>query len=210
MTAIPAIEIRPATLNELEIAEQLRATVFQETSPTAIKRVAIQKQVRVRLKIREIVGEPPGYTLIAWDGERAVGATCMDTKEYSNPVPGLAGLWALRHLGVWGALKYLALAISGYRATQPEEVYFHGMVILPAYRSHGIATQLLLASEKAAREIGKTKGTAFIAVENVISQKLAEKCGFRRIDWPRPWWRRLLFREARFVYFEKSLKSSLQ
>ncbi len=209
MAVIPTIEIRSATLDELEIAEQLRAAIFMETSPTALKHVTIQKQIKVRLKIREIVDEPPGYTLIAWDGNKAVGVTCMDTKEYSNPLPGLAGLWALRHLGASGALHYLALAFSAYRATQPEEAYFHGMAILPAYRSQGIATQLLLASEKLAFEIGKTKATAFIAVENVISQKLAERCGFQRMDRPRRQWRQWLFGKTRYIYFEKSLKPSL-
>ncbi|MBN2006518.1 MAG: GNAT family N-acetyltransferase [Anaerolineae bacterium] len=201
------IEIRPATLDELAVAEQLRATVFREAHLTATKHIAIQKQIQVRLEIREIVGEPPGHTWIAWEGDQAVGATCIDTMEYSNPVPGLAGLWALRRLGVLGALQYLALAVSGYRATRPEEVYFHGMVVLPAYRSQGVAMQLFLASEAAARKMGKTWGTAFIAEENVASQKFAEKCGFRRVDRPRPWWRRLLFGRARFVYYEKSLKS---
>lgn len=205
MVAVGTIEVRPATLEELAVAERLRASVFTEAALTSMQGVALQRQIRVRMEIRALVGEPPGHTLIAWDGDRAVGTVCIDVQEYSNPVPGLSGLWALRHLGLRGALRYLALAVASYRAMRPEEAYLHGMAVLPDYRRHGVAMLLMRAVEEKVLEIGRTKAVVFIAEDNVPSQKLAEKNGFRFVDRPRSWWRRLLFGRARYVCLEKVL-----
>lgn len=206
MSIANTIDIRPATKEELETAELLRAKMFQKGEDSAAKRAAIARQIKVRLKIGELVGEPPGHTLIAWDNDKAVGVMYVEMKEHSNPVPGLAGLWALRPLGIVGIVRYLMLALLAYRARHPDEAYLHSLAILPAYRKRGIATRLLHAIEKIAVDLGKTKISSLTANDNIVVQHMVNNLGFHNVAMPRSWWRRALLGKAKFMYFEKNLR----
>jgi N-acetylglutamate synthase-like GNAT family acetyltransferase len=63
----------------------------------------------------------------------------------------------------------------------PHEAWFEGLRVDPPYRRHGIARALTNYTRAGCFARGVTVGRAFISADNVASQSLSAKAGFRKV-----------------------------
>ncbi len=198
------MEIRPATLDDLEAVERLNLQVFASVSKGLMDHLPLETQVQTRINLRRASGDPVEGLLVVTDGDRLVGSIEVETREMS-PRRGWAHLKALRPLGLLRAWQVLLTwAVVSYRPA-PHEAYLHGMVIDPAYRRQGLARRLTLAAEEQARRYGKSLTVALISPDNAPSLALIKRCGYHRSNHRLDILHRLIKRGQAFIRMEKSL-----
>lgn len=198
------MEIRPATLADLETLERLRLQTFSVTDTSTLRHVPQEVQLEVRLNMWRLTQNVLKGLLVAWDGAQLVGTVAVGTTDTTLRFawPQLA---VLRRLGLWPMLRYLGVWTLTHYEPAPDEAYLYGIVVDPTYRRHGMAAKLMAAAEAQARSWGKQLATGFIERNNTPSLQMAQKLGYRCIEPQRNALRRLFVPNSAFVRVEKQL-----
>lgn len=146
----PAIRIERATGAEiaryLDALAALRIAVFREYPYLYDGSLDYEREY-----LASYAGSPASLVVVAWDGDRVVGAsTAMPLTQHSDDVVP-------------------PLARAGF---DPASVYYFGESVLePAYRGHGLGGRFFDERERRARELGFTVAT-FWAVERPADHPL--------------------------------------
>jgi ribosomal protein S18 acetylase RimI-like enzyme len=177
------MEIRPATVADLEAVERLLLATFSPPARADPGGTTPDRRIAARIAL----GQPVAGLLVAVDGWALAGAVTVLTRDTAAR-PGLRWLPALRPLGLRSMVHTLVrAACSAYRPA-PHEAYLCELAVAPAYRRRGIAQQLVRAAEAQARAWDKTLASAFVAPTNTASLGLLRKHGYHEV--PAHWLRR--------------------
>ena len=113
-------------------------------------------------------------TLVAMDGDKVVGISVS----YDG-----GKLHTLRKAFIESAKKYVGKDHTGMDdETQAGELYLDSLAVLPAYRRHGIARQLLLATKERADSMGLPAVGLLVDKGNPIGEALYASLGFRYVN----------------------------
>ena len=113
-------------------------------------------------------------TLVAMDGDKVVGISVS----YDG-----GKLHTLRKAFIESAKKCVGKDHTGMDdETQAGELYLDSLAVLPAYRRHGIARQLLLATKERADSMGLPAVGLLVDKGNPIGEALYASLGFRYVN----------------------------
>jgi len=201
---IDLIEIRPAAWKDLEAVERLKIRIFSSLPNSAMGRLPLETQLKVRLALNKATGNIPEQTMAAFDGARLVGVTSFETAENLR-FPRLKDVAILSPLGLWGALRVWLVASLSYYPDQPREAYFHGIATESDYRHRGIAKRLMTAAEQQALHMGKDFAVVMVSRENTASINLMKKLGYHEVIYQRNILRTFFLGEPKFIRLEKQI-----
>lgn len=198
------MEIRAATLDDLEAVERLLIRTFSGQGRSVLGDMPEDRQVQVRLEMRRTAPDPTAGLLVAVDGPVVAGVVAMETAETAG-LPGLATLRALRPLGLTGMARFFALSVATLYRPAPDEAYLLGMAVAPEYRRRGLAARLTQTAEEYARIRGKTTASLLVAPDNHASLELSRSCGYVEAPARSSLWRRMLPGHAPVVHMRRAL-----
>lgn len=196
-------EIRLATRDDLEAVEHLRIEIFS----SSLGQIPVDVQINVRRSLYEATDRLPEQTSVAFDGPDLIGATSFEIVE-NLKFPRLKDFSIFRPLGLRGALRLLFSATRSYYPSHPDEAYFYGTAIQPAYRGRGLAVRLRTVAEQQAIHMKKNLAVGLIARDNTSSLKLAKKLGFHEVPVQRNALLTFFLGPPQFIRIEKRLGGS--
>lgn len=164
------LEIKPATIEDSTfVARCVCMALHHELSDDELEGVS-------EICRREDVLYSYKYALIGWLGEEPVGlCLAYDGNNYHETRVRTFAAFAALHPDEDDDMD-LANAED---ETQAGEYYIDSLAVLPAYRRHGFARQLMQAQIALGQSLGHQHFTLLVDPENSEAQRLYESLGFK-------------------------------
>ena len=178
----PSLSIRPATLDDAELAARLIYLSMGE--------LADYLYGDIRLSVDEILAgfyamKNNRYSwsiadVAEWDGQPAGMLTSFPGQEFAKRELAIgAGLFKLCNFFEVLRLSMRALSIANGVETYRDEYYLANMGVLPKFQGRGIGSSLLEHAEQKAREADLEKCSLIVDTENRNAKRLYERFGYQ-------------------------------
>jgi GNAT superfamily N-acetyltransferase len=193
---------------DIEAIEKLTLQAFLSTFRASLGDRPLETQLQVLVGLRRARRRPTEGVLVAVEGPALVGVMMWKTAETDTGYQS-SRLRALSPLGLLGTLRFLLVTLTVYTHYRPapEEAYFYGLAVAPAYRRQGTGRALMQRAEGEARRAGKTLICSFIASQNLASRALCKELGHREVHVRKLPVRGLVLGEPEIIRVEKALSS---